>query len=142
MVKDSSKKLNDTKAEKVKEVIVKKVEEIKPEILAPEPTIKKESSKMPKEIKKPKQVKRVKKLIKTGKEGEADFIDEVAESQLKGSSTGMYIGIAIGVLIASAGIYFVYSKLKDKVKPKKKDVETIETKDIKSLTEVKKVDTK
>lgn len=84
MVKDSSKKLNSTKAEKVKEVIVKKVEEIKPEVITPKPTIKEEikkPSKMPELIVKPKVVKKVKKLVKTGKEDNADFIDDVAEAQ-------------------------------------------------------------
>lgn len=140
MVKDSSKKLIKEKAEKVKEVIVKKV--IEPEIIAPEPTIQKDqSSKMPKEIPKPKR-KIVKKLIKTGNEKNAnlekDISEEAFEKVVSGSPVGLYAGVAIGVLLASVGIYYVYTKVFKK--NKKSNPDEIKTKDIKSLSEVKKVE--
>jgi hypothetical protein len=140
MVKDSSKKLKVKEAEKVDEVIVKKVEEPKKDITS-ETTIKeepkKEITKMPKEIEKPKPTKRkAKKLVKTGNESLSDAVTNEGEKIATGNSLGIYAGVTIAVILAVGLGYYAYTKLF-----KKKKVKEIDVKDIKSISEVKKVET-
>jgi hypothetical protein len=147
MVKESSKKLKVKEAEKVKEVIVKKV--VEPVLEAPEPTIKEEGtttdalikelslSEMPEEVEKPK--KKSKKLIKTGRESKArlseDLSDEAFKKVVGGSPLGLYAGIGLGILLGSAGIYYIYTKYFKK----DKKIEEVKEEDIKSLSAVKEV---